>query len=581
MPPEFDPLLVQEVAGASLLARARAYLADDAVRITGADATNITATVRGGEAYTVALQRRAAQIAGSCTCSARREAPICKHMVATALAVNALPDFELEVLADEAAALARHVSGLPQQALAALVLAATQKDAELRRSLVLAAAAQGSDGAKVFASLRRALRSATDLSRFDSANDGTGWMCGIGEVLQTLASLLDNGKAAIVMTLSHEALRSLAIALANIDDYDGDVANLMHRAMYLHAAAAKAVAPEPAGFAAQLLDLALLDEVFAVADIVPAYGEALGDAGLAELERLALSQLDALAAVAPVLRQPTGQSYYPKRSELLRLLDHCAARRNDVDARIGLLARDLTSAARYVDIINLLRTAGRDADALQWAREGLFAHDSNPDEQLVVVATGLLDAAGKKDEAVVLLTKSFVRCPSLELYTKLAERKSGDDRRAVTDWAADLLETGAAGRSQPNRFGPLRNAMLVTILTREGRFEDAWTAVIRDKIPVMAPFVEELAQRSETRFPREASFVWRTHAAHRVKLGGNANYDAAFALVRRLEHLAKDSNTQVEHVTWLDRLLDQHKSKRHFVRMFARQAPISALRRAT
>lgn len=585
MSPVYDPMVLRQIAGASLLARADAYVADGAVEITGADAASIRALVQGRDVYAVALQsggtQHASSFNGTCTCAARRNAAVCRHMIATALAVNALSDFELTAFTEEAAALAHHVAGLPHTALVALVLDATQKDVSLRRTLSLAAAARGTDAAKVLSSLRRALHSATDLARFDSGNEGKHWIAGIREVLQSFAVLLEHGHADIAIQLAHEAIVILGNALVHIDDYDGDVAGMMQNAMRLHAAAAVQVAPDAAGFARQLLDMALRDELFALADILPVYGDALGGSGIAELESLSLAHLDALPLAVPTQRQPGGHSYHPIRGQLLRLLDHCAARRGDVDARIALLQRDLTSAARYIDIVQLLRTAGRESDALQWARDGLFAHESNPDEELVVSAVSLLDATGKPDEATVLLTKTFVRCPSLEIYFMLAERKSGVEREAVADWAVDLLETGAAGRSQPNRFAPLRNAMLVTILTREGRYEHAWIAVVRDKIPVMAPFVEELARQSGAQFPREASFVWRTHAAHKASLGGNANYDAAFALVRRLEHLAKDSNTLDEHAGWLEGLLQQHKSKRHFIRMFARQAPISALRRAT
>ncbi len=55
-----------------------------------------------------------------------------------------------------------------------------------------------------------------------------------------------------------------------------------------------------------------------------------------------------------------------------------AAVSGDIDAHAAVPAKDLRGAHRYGEIVKVLRVAGRDDDAEQWARQGLAEHPLGP-----------------------------------------------------------------------------------------------------------------------------------------------------------------------------------------------------------
>jgi uncharacterized Zn finger protein len=86
----FDVAALRHMAGDHIFARGQACRDDGKVELVAVEATLIVARVLGTEVYRARLEGGGKQFAGECSCPAFADRGFCKHLVATALAVNAL-----------------------------------------------------------------------------------------------------------------------------------------------------------------------------------------------------------------------------------------------------------------------------------------------------------------------------------------------------------------------------------------------------------------------------------------------------------------------------------------------------------
>src|SRR5438132_10430119 len=120
----FDIATLRELAGAKSFARGQEYYRDGCVEILSLGSKKVVAEVSGTEDYRTVLTGRGKDIDGDCSCPAFGDQGFCKHMVATALAVNAAGD-GADGEADADAALSRirqHLKAKPIEQLVAMIL---------------------------------------------------------------------------------------------------------------------------------------------------------------------------------------------------------------------------------------------------------------------------------------------------------------------------------------------------------------------------------------------------------------------------------------------------------------------------
>ena len=140
---------------------------------------------------------------------------------------------------------------------------------------------------------------------------------------------------------------------------------------------------------------------------VALYAEILGEEGLAEYHRLAAEAWEKLS------RHKAGShddDDLPDDLALRDILDFFAERAGDVDARIALRSRDLSSPWQYLQLAQFCLAQGRRDEALRRAEEGLWVfEDGRLDERLVSFTAGLLSDAGRREEAEAHLWKASRR----------------------------------------------------------------------------------------------------------------------------------------------------------------------------
>jgi uncharacterized Zn finger protein len=565
----FDRRMIQSAAGEPVFSRGLAYHEKGRAKIKSADDKRIVAIVSGTEAYRVELRLGGGTLSGMCNCRAREDSDVCKHMVAAALASIDLPVDKQGAPLQKKSVLAAFLETLPRERLIAIIEDHAARHPEIERALELAAMAGGRSGGEILDFFRRALKKTIKVRGFIEYRQAGAWARGVDEVLDAMTPLTQDGHGEAVLTLCEEALGLVNEAAMNMDDSDGHAGGLLWTLREMHAKAAEAVKPDPRAFAARLLHLVSSLDFFEASQITGYYAEALGAEGMAELERLALEGLGKLPSKIRAAKKYVADEYSSDRWSLTQIAEDCAKLRGDVDAQLALKQRDLSAAYHYLGIAELLRKHGRAAEALKWAKDGMFVFEDGPDERLTLACVSLMDETGARGEAEQLLWKEFAANPSGQLYSTLALRSNAVERRSVTDKAVALLETRIARSAPLTRKDYGVKPLLLAILTEEKRYAEAWESVARHGMALNSANVEILADKSAGEHPAEAVKVWKLKIEDCVRMGGNQSYEIAHSLVIRAGKLASGPDAKQEHAAYLADIFARHKAKRNFIRLFS------------
>jgi hypothetical protein len=389
----FDVEALRELAGEKVFARGQAYHRDGEVEILVIEPDRILAQVAGSEDYRTELTGRGEDIGGECSCPAYQDWGFCKHMVAAALAANSMTDAETEA----GGALSRirgHLSQQGADALVEMILSLAERDQALFRKLSLAAEAAQADDRTALARLHTAIDMATRTGGYIDYREAASWGAGVEAVLDCVAQLPAAGRGAVALELAARAVDRLEQAIGEIDDSDGHCGVLLEQAREIHLAAARATEPEPVQFARELFARETKSDYDVFNGAAELYADVLGPDGLAEYRRLAV---EAWEQLPPRVGRTADRHRGPERYwRLTGILDFFAERDEDVDLRVALRAKDLSSPRSYLQLAEFCLSQGRADEALRRAEEGLWMfEDDSPDERLVRFAVGLLSRAGR------------------------------------------------------------------------------------------------------------------------------------------------------------------------------------------
>ena len=166
---------------------------------------------------------------------------------------------------------------------------------------------------------------------------------------------------------------------------------------------------------------------------------------MAEYRRLATEAWEKLPPLTGRDREKAEGDYFG----LSGILDSFAERDGDVEARIALRAKDLSSPWKYLELAEFCLGHKGANEALRWAEEGLWTFEDAPsDARLVLFAANLLMKADRRGEAEAVLKRAFERAPDFNVY--LRWREAGGE--AARDGALALVERRAEAETGPS-FG--------------------------------------------------------------------------------------------------------------------------------
>lgn len=413
--PRFHVDTLRDLAGEKAFARGVSYQRDGQVAILSIEPRRVLAHVAGTRDYRTELTGYGKNIGGTCSCPAFSDYGFCKHMVAAGLAANAEPT---DSDAEDTSPLARirdHLKCKGVDALVEMIVDIAERDSVLFRRLEMAAATVQADHKTLEARLRKLIDGATSTRGFVKYSEAAGWAGDVEAVIDAIDELASNGSATLALKLAERAIDQTERAIEEIDDSEGHCSALLERTRDIHLASARAVRPDPVTLARNLFAREMEGHYATFDRAVRVYADVLGEEGLAEYRRLATASWAKLPTVSGITRER--HEGFGQYEQLKDILDFFAERDGDVEARIALRTKDLSSPWRYLQLAEFCLEQRRDAEALQYAEEGLWVfEDQRPDERLVFFAADLLTMAGRKTDAEAHLWRAFEQAPSLDLY---------------------------------------------------------------------------------------------------------------------------------------------------------------------
>lgn len=564
--PRFDVGTLREVAGDKVFVRGAEYHQGKQVDIVSIEKTRVLAKVVGSEIYRTELNGAGSKFSGHCSCPAFSDWGFCKHLVATALAANDIEPGALEHAANRLPRIRDHLRSKSVGKLVDIIMELVEREPALLKDLELAATTDVGDDKALFTLFKKAITEATRTHGFVEYREARGWTQGIERVLDRIEGLIEQGRAELVLQLLDHFFVRMDDALLNMDDSDGHGGGVYARACEVHRAACGKAKPDPVRLARELFAREVDSDwdFFHAASAI--YGEVLGEAGLTEYRRLAAEAWKQIKPLrADARRADDDQSSL--RHRLQAILEQFAENDDDLDGRIAIRAKDLSSAFKYLGIAQLCLERGRDVEALKWTEEGLWQFEDAPDQRLVVFAADLYARAGRREDASKLLWQTFERVPSIELYRRLKAAAVGD--RAVTearDRALALLraQIGSSDRPAAARWSsPVE--LLLTLMMTEGLLAKAWDIV--RKHGCSDGLLKSLAEASERSHPFESLQAHAHRVDHLVRMGGNGNYEDACRIIERMRQIRERLDKKSDHAAYLGDLKSRHKAKRNFMKL--------------
>lgn len=241
-------------------------------------------------------------------------------------------------------------------------------DDRLHARLLALTAGASPEGGPDFRRLEHAFDVAVDPGGFVPWNEAYGFAQALEEVIGAVEAHLGSGRGAEIVEFCEHALRRVEAAFEYVDDSGGgELGEIKERLEGLHLDACLEAHPEPSELAERLFRWELNSDWETFFGAVERYADVLGEHGIARYREL----VEAAWANEPELGPGSSIAWSSRRYRLSRIMEDLARAEGDVDALVVVLARDRSSAHRYLLIAEELRAAGRADEATEWSERGL------------------------------------------------------------------------------------------------------------------------------------------------------------------------------------------------------------------
>jgi len=554
-----SPTNLVELAGPAAYERGVGYLHEGRVGPLTFDDQKAKATVEGTSLYEVEIGEVDGEPVWACSCPAADDGSFCKHVVALYLTLHA-PTSEVEAggrgtattastgsASTGAEALRRHFAGKPKEELIELLVDQVEEDSRLadRFRLEMARAHPAGPDVRTY---RRAIDEATAIFEFIHYRRSFDYARGVEEVVTAIGDLLDEGHAAAVIDLTEHALARIEGALGRMDDSAGLIGPIMDELERLHLEACRQAPPDPVALARRLFEREIGSEWDVFDQAILRYGELLGTEGRDTYRRLASERWSRVRTLGPGERD-SERGY--DRFRIARMMEALAEADGDLDARIDVMARDLSLPYHYLRIANVLSEWGKDDRALEWAERGL-AESLRPDHRLSDFVAREYQRRGRTDEALALAWREFERTPRLDRYAAL--RRHAEPADAWPAWRERAL---ALLRERPDGSG------IVPVLLSEGEADAAWAEAQR------AGCTEDLwlslAEARADAHPDDAIPIYRRAVERAIDRTNKQGYRKAVELMGIVQQLMRKAGRPEAFEEYVREVRAAHRRKRNLM----------------
>jgi hypothetical protein len=368
-------------------------------------------------------------------------------------------------------------------------------------------------------------------------------------VAAAVADMIEAGDAESAAPLARRAVERVTAALMYMVDSAGIVGDDLRTLMALYARACRAASPDAGRLARWLVSMQLDGPGWPAIELKE-WAEALGPRGLGEVARLTEER--------GVTAEPDS---WTAQWGIKDLREQLAAVSGDIDAHVAVLAEDLRGAHRYSEIVAVLRDAGRDDAAEQWARKGLAEHHSGPQtDRLRDQLVDLLLDGDREADAVAVCREIYERRAIHQDYLKLrhAARQAGQ-WPDLSGWALNLLRDRAQADQRYVRE-------LISVLVREDLLDEAWAAAIANPGQVPESQWFQLIEAREKDHPADVIRPYQDLIEIGLeKASDKYRYPKAIKTIRRLQDSYHRAGDEAGFSAYLADLRQRHRRKTSFL----------------
>ena len=536
---------LRALAGPRSFARGARYVG--AVESVDESPDGVIAMVHGTGTYVVRLRRGRNGLEGRCTCPHGSNGFFCKHCVAVGLVVLARDGAEDDGRTE--VDVHGYLCSLDAATLVELLYRQAWEDPALYRRLALRAA--GAAGRFDPATLRRQIDVGLRYRGGADHQDGS-YADRAHDVLEVLEELVDGDHVAQAAPLVRRSAERITEALREAPDPTGAVREAAERAMTLYAKACARHVPDPHELADWLLDQALrAPERLSVR--VAEFAGALGADGVTSLRE----QVEELWTELPSDGGGLAGGDGTRRAVLQRLLEQLAELDGDVDTLVAVHAEALPAVDAYLNIVTLLRDAGRLDEAIEWARRGVEHHRVRVAAPLIEFLVDAYLEAGHVRNALALRWRAFEQAPHQDTYRDLRElAESLGVWEGLRERALEVLHRTPGGG--------FRGAdQLVHVLLSEEDPDGAWAAA--EQHGCTSATWLSLAQRTRTTHPVKAVPVYQRLIEENVGRAGREAYRTAADLLGQLGEAYQYTDDPEGFVSYVADLRVRHRHRQAFL----------------
>jgi uncharacterized Zn finger protein len=567
--------VIRRLAGDQSYQRGFDYFSHGHVESLEETGGQIRAVVRGSQDYTVTLATDEGVPDYSCDCPVGGDGVFCKHCVATALAwlnraaAPTKPSRRGKTKEIKLADAAKTLQAEDKDSLVRMLLDWAKDDNRLRERLILYAARRSGPDTGV-AAARRAFEKAVRVRDFVDYREAAGWADEVGDAIDAIEQLLNDGHAAGVIDLCESALRSLVDEIQSVDDSDGHFGDLRDRLEDLHYRACQEARPDPAELAERLFHWELHADPDVFSGAVERYAQVFGAVGLKAYRDLAEEEWKKV----PVRRAGHERSEWGRHFRITHIMESLAKASGDIEELVAVMSRDLSSAYGYWRIAGVYREARQHDNALLWAEKGLQAFPDRTDERLREFAAEEYHRRRRHEDAMKLIWAEFSERPYLETYKTLERhaKKAG----AWPEWRERALAEMRLGiaKAKEKARGARRarwmerdedHSSLVEIFLYEGKPEEAWGEAQAGGCS--DPLWLELASARQKEHPEDAAPIYLKQAEGAIAVTTNGRYEDPVGLLVKAASAMRQMDRSAEFVVYVDALRVKYKIKRNFIKL--------------
>ena len=428
---------LQAQAGSGAFTRGKDYHARGRVVLDTASETALSGQAFGSETYRLWMRQEAGDWDWNCECPAADAGALCKHLVAAVLIARdgaAAPQDgkrRRRTAAADADTLREFLQAQPQQRLAEWLHRLSLQEPEVDRFLQLQRAAERPEAFKAVLAKLLTAGSFLDYRR------SMAFARRLDPALAQLRVMLSRDPDGC-MALCEYAFKRLARLIERCDDSAGAIGDRMREVGELHVACATAGASGK-GFAARLDALQGLDQwgFLPLAHYWPAL-----DAR--EQAAYAKKVLDAFEALPASRSGRAAREWDGDAAGICARTEALARCSGDFELLQRVLRRDLSHPYQHLRVLESLRQAGREREALAWAETAVkrFPQDGR-------LRSGLADclaAAGLAEDAIEQDWQLFRQHPEPSCWAAL-KRRAGSNWPAWRERALAFVESREQGHA--------------------------------------------------------------------------------------------------------------------------------------